>query len=193
MKKSNADLRNALRHINPPAPRLSDDFADRLQRRVGIHTANGRDGSQKRMEIQAPARSEYTVLRKVAAVVVALILMGGLAYAALRFSEFGGQRRSLASDTISENPAERKQSATAIVEFENAPLDSILRTVAAHYGGRAVLFLDETPSHLRITTSWVPTEPVDSFISLLNEFEGISIQLRNDTLLVGSEKEGAES
>ena len=70
MKTTNSDLREALRRTRRPEPQLSDDFADRL--------------------IRAAQRHRQSLVRRVAAVLIGLLLISGLTYATVRIS--GGDR-----------------------------------------------------------------------------------------------------
>ena len=70
MKTTNSDLREALRRTRRPEIRLSDDFADRL-----VHAAR---------------RRRQSLVRRIAAVLICLLLISGLTYATVRIG--GGGR-----------------------------------------------------------------------------------------------------
>lgn len=70
MKTTNSDLREALRRTRRPEIRLSDDFADRL--------------------VRAARRRRQSFVRRIAAVLIGLLLISGLTYATVRIG--GGGR-----------------------------------------------------------------------------------------------------
>lgn len=79
--------------------------------------------------------------------------------------------------------AMKTKSTKGAVVFDNVRLDSILTVVAGHYG-RTVCFRDEETRQWRLSTSWKMEEPLETFVGTLNEFDGLRLTDKRDTVFV---------
>ena len=126
-------------------------------------------------------------LRKMAAVFVGLVLLSGLAFAVIYLNRQrtmnDGQRI-----VVDEQQTLSNDSSAAPVLFDNVPLDSVLNVVAAHYQ-KVVAFRDETPRSMKLIMTWQPDAPLADFLDRLNAFDGFSLHLANDTIIVINEEE----
>ena len=78
------------------------------------------------------------------------------------------------------------------LSFDNVSLDSLLNTVAQHYG-HAVVFTNDSLRQLRITTVWNDQEPLATFLESMNELDGLHFLVKGDTIYVEPKhEEGAE-
>lgn len=183
-------LREALRNIqqNIDSTPLSDDFEERVMSRI------------REKEIHKPLkdsrvtgwRRRAVAFRRVAAVLLIAAIVGGMAYAVVHMVD-GLQMPStnVGKDSLShmETPSiDGKEK----VLFDNVRLDSIVSVVAAHHG-RQVCFVDDELREVRLSTMWKKDTPLDAFIDILNEFEGLALTDERDTIFVTStltEEEG---
>ena len=123
---------------------------------------------------------------KIAAVIIGFILMSGLAIAMIHISRSSGVQESRSSDSTFvqqyPSPIEEGWDRTS---FSNIRLDSLLTIVAKHYGCR-VVYRDEQPRTLRISTTWNQSQPLEAFIVLLNELDGLRLTTEGDTIFVNN-------
>ena len=126
-------------------------------------------------------------LRKMAAAFVGLVLLSGLAFAVIYLNRQrtmnDGQRM-----VVDERETVSNDSSAAPVLFDNVPLDSVLNVVAAHYR-KVVVFRDEAPRSMKLIMTWQPDAPLADFLDRLNAFDGFSLHLANDTIIVINEEE----
>lgn len=123
--------------------------------------------------------------RKMAAALLAFVLMGGLAIAALYFHKAQQSHVAqsphdapVAIDTM--RPSTEKDSA---IRFENIRFDSLIHIVSKSYH-YALAFQSDDPRHLRVSTTWQPNEPLPTFIERMNELDGLRLTIRQDTIIV---------
>ena len=121
-------------------------------------------------------------LKKIAAIFLAAVFLGGLAWAFVPLL----RPKEEASPTaeVTTLPLKGEQGG-GLLSFANVRLDSILTVVAGHYG-LEVSFRDEAPRELRFTVTWNRRLPIASFVSSLNEFDGLLLTDKHDTLFVES-------
>lgn len=173
-------IREALRRQTERAERteLSDDFEDQVMNRIEAV------GSTKGVGWQ---------LRRMAAIWLALCLMGGLSYAAYHAvkGHWFGREQVARPDGAAQVVPMPKAAAGQVVRFANQPLDSILLEVGAHYR-RTVVFRDETSRAQRLLISWNVAAPLSDFLEILNELDGLRITDVRDTLFVESVAEEDE-
>jgi hypothetical protein len=175
MKQKNKDLCEALRRSEPEVPQLSADFAKQLAEQLKERD-KGRDSLPN---------NPYKWLRLVAAIFVGIILVSGIAIAAIHFSKSSGfqDSRSSGNTLVEQSPSPVEGGRGEA--FSNIRLDSLLGIVATHYGC-TVVYRDEQPCSLRISTTWNQSQPLSSFIGLLNELDGLRLTTEGDTIFVSN-------
>lgn len=151
--------------------KLSDGFADRVMQRV----------MEKSGEREV---SHWSPLRKIAAAVAVILTISGIAYATYSAMSVAGDEEVAVIADVAE---EKTAPADSLVRFEGQMLDKIMHRVASHYG-RAVRFRNEELAGLRLSTVWNSKEPLSAFIETLNEFDGLRLTDRQDTIFVESVK-----
>ena len=77
------------------------------------------------------------------------------------------------------------------VAFDNVPLDSILAVVSAHYG-KAVSFRNADLRGMKLIMTWQPDASLADFLDRLNAFDGLSLSLQSDTIVVEEESTDEE-
>ncbi len=127
--------------------------------------------------------SLYFSLRKIAAAFIGILLLSGFAFAAVQLfapsSDPEGTTTVAATETIEASSEDIK----GTVRFDNVFLDSILSTVAAHYGKTVSFFSDEAKA-MKFIIAWKSDAPLTDFIDRLNMFDGIRISLQRETIFV---------
>ena len=138
--------------------------------------------------------THHSSLRKYVAMVVGVLLLSGITYAAIRFvggstdgQEAGQEQTVVATDgrqTTEEAPlAERDSTLTAARVFENQELGSILEEVAQFYDCE-VVYKDENARRLRLYFTWDKTLAVDDVVGTFNKFERFHIKREGRRLIV---------
>lgn len=129
-------------------------------------------------------------LRKIAAMFVGVIILSGIAFAAIKWytlpsSPKGGEEIVTTEDTVRTSAQLLKDSAEGPVVFDNVSLQKMLPEIAAHYGIK-VMFQNDAARQVRLFFQWRPQEPMEKVVRKLNHFESIHLRLEGDTLFVSS-------
>ena len=123
--------------------------------------------------------------KKIAAVLLTAVFLGGLAWAFVpRF--ITPKANAPQSAEVSTLPFDGEREGVLPVSFNDMRLDSILSVVATHYH-HAVCFRDSSLRALHFYTTWDDSQPIDSFLTTLDEFEGLRLSRERDTIFVESE------
>lgn len=132
-------------------------------------------------------------MRRVAAAVIGVLMLSGIAYAAVQWlyapspSRGGNVEVPVAGD----QPPLSADGNGGVLRFDDARLDSVLTVVAGHYH-KQVAFSSDQLRALRFLIEWNPEEPLSTFISLINNFEGIHVGEAGDTIVVAGASEPKE-
>ena len=145
-----------------------------------------------------------TALYKIAAVFIGLLMLSGIAYAAVRIvsssrsqqtevcGNHGGNQgdRSLDSDgkAVDQGPVPlippvTPDSIPQIRIFENAPLDEMI-TEIAHYYNKVADIESEEAHELRLYYKWEPKDAIEDVVADLNHFDHVSLAIEDDKLIV---------
>lgn len=177
---ADVNLRKALRQHYADEPQLPDDFAEKLQSRILTDT-------QKKK--QASIRLHRW--RNVAAIVIGILIIGGLMHAAVRLV-FPRQVASAYTDNTAANTTREAITADdSLIHFHDARLDSLMAVVGAHYQ-KAVVFVNEAPQALRFSIAWNTEKPLADFLAIVNEFDGLTLTDERDTIFVTATAEEDE-
>lgn len=168
--KAHPELLDALHRQDEQARKMkfSEDFTEKVMNKV------------KSEKSRFARKRKYRIFRKIAAIFLAAVFLGGLAFAAYR-----------AFSPAKETPTEKancqlsnvKCQLSTPVRFDDVRLDSILTVVSAHYG-KAVSFRCEEAKGLKFIMTWVPDSSLTRFIDGLNMFDGLQLTLLRDTIFV---------
>lgn len=127
------------------------------------------------------------ILRKVAAVIIAVIVMSGISYAAVRLIQNRYQPMPESIPTVSQTAENHvgpmEEAADSLYTFQNAELQDILTAVSAHYQLRTEYRSGEA-RHIRLYIKWNKAESVDSMLQRLNKFEKVNLTLSSDYIIV---------
>lgn len=131
--------------------------------------------------------------RKVAATFIGILLVSGIAFAAIHIvrqyqkteapksadttavanSSFSTLHSSLPEDTTTVQP----------VIYDNLPLEEMLPEITAHYGVETT-FQSEDIRGLRLHFVWDPQADLEKVVSDLNHFEHLHVTLKDNQLIV---------
>ena len=135
------------------------------------------------------AGSFFSSIKKVAAAIIGVLLLSGVAYAAI-YSFYPMTHQTQPPSNSPCLGGEHKSSlnredlgGSGSVIFDDARLDSVLSVVAGHYQ-KQVAYRSDNLRSLRFLIEWNPEEPITTFINLINNFEGIHVSEAGDTIVV---------
>ena len=140
-----------------------------------------------------PKAAKVSILHKVAASVIGLLFISGIAFAAIHIvrnyrNAVGEDVKSPTQETqISDShqqalPTDTTATVSPVV-FDNVTLDSILPQIARHYG-YTVSFRSDKSKPLRLFLTWNPQDSIQKVTDKLNLFEQIHIVLDEQTMIV---------
>ena len=140
-----------------------------------------------------PKAAKVSILHKVAASVIGLLFISGIAFAAIHIvrnyrNAVGEDVKSPTQETqISDSHQQALPTDTTAtvppVVFDNVTLDSILPQIARHYG-YTVFFRSDKSKPLRLFLTWNPQDSIQKVTDKLNLFEQIHIVLDEQTMIV---------
>jgi hypothetical protein len=140
-----------------------------------------------------PKAAKVSILHKVAASVIGLLFISGIAFAAIHIvrnyrNAVGEDVKSPTQETqISDSHQQALPTDTTAtvppVVFDNVTLDSILPQIARHYG-YTVSFRSDKSKPLRLFLTWNPQDSIQKVTDKLNLFEQIHIVLDEQTMIV---------
>lgn len=142
-----------------------------------------------------PKGAEHSLhfsLQKAAAFFIGLLLISGIAIAAVHIVRNYGNKSAMVEPQSSnteppismshKQPSDTTVSISPVV-FDNVPLDSILPLIANHYS-YTVAFCSDKSKTLRLFFTWNQQDSIQSVVDKLNLFEQIHIRLDEQTIIV---------
>lgn len=133
-----------------------------------------------------------TLLRRIAAVVVGIVLLSGIAFATVHYinnyinnnqdncTEINpidiSQKQSIPTENNTEIPATKRI-------FDNIPLEEILAEIAVAYNAE-VEFQDDSKRTLRLHFVWKSEDNLSRVVEKLNTFNVINITIKNNKIIV---------
>lgn len=135
------------------------------------------------MPLRKGGRTVRPQWMRVAAVFVGVLVVAAMAMAAIHLIRSRNEQPETTAATLGVQHVTLDEQRVEPVRFDNVTLDSILTVVSAHYH-KAVNFRDEEPRHMKLIMTWQPEASLTEFIERLNAFDGLSLQLQDDTIVV---------
>ncbi|MBQ7494402.1 MAG: DUF4974 domain-containing protein [Bacteroidaceae bacterium] len=133
-------------------------------------------------------RAGWVFYRKIAAVFLAAVFLGGLVWASIQIlAPYNPPAEDEKVGSLQAPPAGGLRGTPIL--FADVRLDSMLAIVSQHYG-KAVSFGNEQLKGLRIHTKWNQEDSLAVFIESLNELDGLQLTELRDTIFV--QKGGAQ-
>ena len=129
---------------------------------------------------------------KMAASFIGVLLVSGIAFAAIwsltpsPSPKGEGSENTLVLDTAKKvtTPlsSERGGGGEAYI-YDNIPLEKMLPEIAAHYDAK-VTFVNDEARQLRFRFAWNPQKGIDQVINDLNQFERLTVTLKDNQITV---------
>ena len=130
---------------------------------------------------------------KIAASFVGVLLVSGIAFAAIQIVRYAQQHTPKTEEVINTpKPANTTPSdtlptdTTAVSQpiiYDNIPLEKMLSEIAAHYDAK-VTFVNDEARGLRFRFVWNPQKGIGQVVSDLNQFERLTVTLKDDVITV---------
>ena len=134
-----------------------------------------------------------SVIYKIAASFVGIMLVSGITFAAIQIVRYAQQHTPKTEEVINTTkPAITTSSdtlptdTTAVsqpVIYDNIPLEKMLSEIAAHYDAK-VTFVNDEARGLRFRFVWNPQKGIGQVVSDLNQFERLTVTLKDDVITV---------
>ena len=144
--------------------------------------------------LRAPHLLRRGIRYQVAAVFIGLLMLSGIAYAAVqmvRQSKVGGDLKSPTQEVprrdgslvATKEPSLIADSIAQPRIFENTPLDEMV-TEIAHYYNKVADIQNPQAHELRFYFVWTKEDGIAATIEKLNNFESVNIELTQDKLIL---------
>lgn len=135
---------------------------------------------------QVSLPSRRVNIRRIAAILLALMMLSGLSYATIRMLQ--NRQDTIETEQATEivKPASAIETPDAndkVWTFQNAELQEILEVVTAFYQLGAE-YRSEAPRHVRFYVKWDKTEGIQALVERLNKSEKVNIKIADDLLIV---------
>jgi hypothetical protein len=133
--------------------------------------------------------------RKIAAITIGVLLVSSIAIAAIHIVRITNSHKTqavmteqtmssksstpLPTDTIKTDTIDNMQP----IVFDNIPLEKMLHEIGAHYDAK-VTFINDEARQLRFRFVWNPQKGIEQVINDLNQFESLTITLKEKTIFV---------
>ena len=130
---------------------------------------------------------------KIAASFVGVLLVSGIAFAAIQIVRYAQQHTPRTEEVINTTkranttPSDTLPTDTTAVSqpviYDNIPLEKMLSEIAAHYDAK-VTFVNDEARGLRFRFVWDPQKGIGQVVSDLNQFERLTVTLKDDVITV---------
>ena len=184
---------------------LADEEVKDFLRDLAMARMAGKKATPKKVDVDKAwkefANGSYRNRMKIAASVVGIIFLSGVAFAAVHngWFKFSTSDKAVEEKATTEQIVNSKQlvndSLKAIttepkdsldmkpVVFDNAELGTILTQMADFYHVK-VEYVNANTQHVRLFFNWNKTKPLEQNLELLNAFDRIQIEYVEGTLMV---------
>ena len=135
----------------------------------------------------------HSSLHKVAASIIGILMLTGIAYAAVHIISHNAGVDERAQTQELQNINSPKNDATAETLtadsipqtriFENTPLDEMVSEIA-HYYNKVADIQSEEAHELRLYYKWEPKDSLESVVDDLNHFDRVNLAIEDDKLIV---------
>ena len=137
-------------------------------------------------------RSEKYSLLKFAAMFVGILMLSGIAFAAIHIASHYNAPKEQETKVIKNSQPSTSSPQLAEPDtivapqpklYDNVPLGEIFEELSAYYNVK-VVYQNEDAPRLRLFYQWKPEYKLEKVVEMLNNFEWIQIQTENDTLFI---------
>ena len=184
---------------------LDDEEVKEFLRDLSMARMAGKKATPKKVDVDKAwkefSNGSYRNRMKIAASVIGIIFLSGVAFAAVqngwfRFSaadkaadnnavtELTFKPKPLANESLKAMTSESKDSlGMKPVVFDNAELGTILTQMAYFYHVK-VEYVNANTQHVRLFFNWNKTKTLEQNLEILNAFDRIQIEYADGTLMV---------
>ena len=133
---------------------------------------------------------KYSFL-KIAAMFVGILMLSGIAYAAIHFISHNNAPKEQ-DELITKSQPSTSDSQISVTDtiaipqpklYDNVPLGEIFEELSNYYNVK-VVYQNEDAPRLRLFYQWKPEYTLERVVEMLNNFDWIQIQVENDTLFI---------
>jgi len=133
---------------------------------------------------------KYSFL-KIAAMFVGILMLSGIAYAAIHFISHNNAPKEQ-DELITKSQPSTSDSQISVTDtiaipqpklYDNVPLGEIFEELSNYYNVK-VVYKNEDAPRLRLFYQWKPEYTLERVVEMLNNFDWIQIQVENDTLFI---------
>lgn len=133
---------------------------------------------------------KYSFL-KIAAMFVGILMLSGIAYAAIHFVSHNNAPKEQ-DELITKSQPSTSDSQISVTDtiaipqpklYDNVPLGEIFEELSNYYNVK-VVYQNEDAPRLRLFYQWKPEYTLERVVEMLNNFDWIQIQVENDTLFI---------
>ena len=147
---------------------------------------------QKFNQIIQPQQHSFDWM-KIAASFVGVLLVSGIAFAAIQIVRYTQQHTPKTEEVINTpksanvTPVDTLTTDTIAtpqpIIYDNIPLEKMLPEIAAHYDAK-VTFVNDEARQLRFYFMWHPQKGIDKVVNDLNQFERLNVTLNDKQITV---------
>ena len=137
-------------------------------------------------------KSERFSLLKIAAMFIGVLMLSGIAFAAVQMMNSSSQKaqeeQTIATtntehSTLDSQQAEQNDTKTKPIVYEDAELATILSDIATFHQVE-IVYKNEASKHIRLYFTWDRQQSIDDLTDTFNKFERIHITRDNQKLIV---------
>lgn len=137
-------------------------------------------------------KSKWRIM-KIAAAFIGVLIISGITYAVINVVSHSEQHTQEAEETVAAvdaslpmqnaSPSVAPNDTAQAIVFDNVTLDEMLPQIAAYYH-KDVEFRNSDARQLRFYFVWRKHEPLDTLLRRLNRFESMSVELKDNKIIV---------
>ena len=137
-------------------------------------------------------RNEKYPFLKFAVMFVGILMLSGIAYAAIHIASHYNAPKEQDSEVVKNSQPSTSSPQLAEPDtiaaqkpklYDNAPLGEIFEELSGYYNVK-VVYQNEDAPRIRLFYQWKPEYTLEKVVEMLNNFEWIQIQTENDTLFI---------
>ena len=132
-------------------------------------------------------------LRKFAAMFVGILMLSGIAFAAIHVISHSNSHKE--KDTVAVTKSSSLTHQTSLPQdtiatpqpnlYDNVPLSDIFDELSTYYNIK-VEYRNDATRQIRLFYQWKPEYTIEKVVDMLNNFEWLQLELKNDTLYISS-------
>ena len=169
----------------------TDEQLDQMLDETDIQVPDANEEWKKFRGERKEVRGKRLPLLKIAAMFVGVLMLSGIAYAAVQIirsqeAEVGSQETVVSTNAQHLSPNTQTPADSTVMKpvvYEDAELSTILNEIATFYQCE-VVYKTEANKHIRLYFTWDKKATIDDLIDTFNKFERIHITRDNKKLIV---------